>query len=451
MKPASSASAKAGARRVNKKGKASNQKSVKNAITNLVNRQMIERITANIFNDDDSGSDDEMGDTNPLPKNSNVKKSPIVEDAKNYKSQVVILEGVNDALKKNPARLSKALKDTKPSLEVKKMRITASNAVLVEPKHPRDCCSLLKAGAFPSNSPLGANVTARLPRENTVTQQVIIKGLDVEITDEEIKEMLDRQDLPHNGIKRIFSQQRGCATEMVRLFLKTEEKKKHLLRHGIFLDQMHFDCVAAKEDLEKKLTFQCYKCQVWGDHKTWECKNDTKCVLCGGPHKKADCNKTKEEARCCNCGGEHAAWSTACPSYKTSVEEKKSKTFATITSENIVTPLKLQEEVQKAVDKVVMVIKKQIAIIVAEVDAKSFLDHIYYEGESKRTNGQTHLSTNARTRGIAKAATNSVNRSRFSQTDETQINLEEVNQEVNERLKSSFTQPHNEKPSCSSQ
>ena len=151
----------------------------------------------------------------------------------------------------------------KSSLEIKKIRITASNAVLIEPKHPRDCCSLLKAGAFLPNSPLGANVTARLPRENTVTHQVIIKGLDAEITDEEIKEMLDRQELPHNGTKRIFSRQRGCATEMVRLFLKSEEKKKHLLRHGIFLDQMHFNCVAAKEDVEKKMTFQCYKCQVW--------------------------------------------------------------------------------------------------------------------------------------------------------------------------------------------
>ena len=56
----------------------------------------------------------------------------------------------------------------------------------------------------------------------------------------------------------------------------SEEKKKYLLRQGIFLDQMHFDCVAAKEDVEKKLTFQCFKCKAWGQHKTWECRNETK-------------------------------------------------------------------------------------------------------------------------------------------------------------------------------
>ena len=86
-------------------------------------------------------------------------------------------------------------------------------------------------------------------------------------------------------------------TEMVRLFLTSDEKNKHLLRNGIFLDQMHFDCVAAEEDLEKKLTFQCFNCQMWAGHKTWECKNQVKCVICGGPHKKSECSKTKAEAK----------------------------------------------------------------------------------------------------------------------------------------------------------
>ena len=440
---------KSAPRRVNKKGKAAQQKSSKNAISNLVNRQIIEQITANLLNnDDDSDSEIEAMDATPT---TSAKTTPPIQEEKNYKSQVVILEGVDDALKKNPARLSKALRETKPTLEVKKIRITASNAVLIEPKHPRDCCTLLKKGAFTSNSPLGANVTARLPRENTVTHQVIIKGLDTDITDDELKEMLDRQEMPHNGVKRIHSRQRGCATEMVRLFLKSEEKKKHLLRQGIFLDQMHFDCVAAKEDLEKKLTFQCFKCQAWGDHKTWECKGDTKCVICGGPHKKAECTKTKAEAKCCNCGGEHAAWSTICPSYKSSVEQKKSKTFATATSENIVTSAKLEEQVQTVVSKALSSIKKQIAIIVAEVVAKSFLDHIYYERECKKTNGQTYLSANARTSAIAKTATNSVNKCSFFPQDETSITSEEVSQEVNERLKSSFTQNLNGSPSTGSQ
>ena len=102
-----------------------------------------------------------------------------------------------------------------------------------------------------------------------------------------------------------------------------------------------------------------------------------------------------------------------------------------------------------ALGKLVSAIKKQIAIIVAEVVAKSFLDHIYYEGESNRTNGQNYLSANARTRSIAKAATSSVNKCCFSESDKTTINFEEVSLEVIDRLKPSFAQNQNAGPSTS--
>ena len=114
------------------------------------------------------------------------------------------------------------------------------------------------------------------------------------------------------------------------------------------------------------------------------------------------------------------------------------------------TKTKLQEEVQMALSKVISVLKKQLAVIIAEVVAKSFLDHMYYEAESKRTNGQSHLSTSARTRAIAKTATNSINRCCFLEQDQSVVNMEEVSQEVNERLKSSFNQNLNAGPSSAS-
>ena len=105
---------------------------------------------------------------------------------------------------------------------------------------------------------------------------------------------------------------------------------------------MSFKCVAAKEDVEKKLTFQCFNCQVWNDHKTFQCENSTKCVICGGPHRKSECDKKKEEAKCCNCDGDHAAWSTLCPSYKASLPEKKSYSAAATTS---IKPSFIQEDI----------------------------------------------------------------------------------------------------------
>ena len=174
-----------------------------------------------------------------------------------YTSQVVLLDGVHDNLKSNPAKFLEAIKSVKPNLEINRVRKTASGAMLIHPKEPKDCNSLLKPGAFPANSALGENVTARLPSSQTITHQVIIKHIDTEVTEEEVMEMLDRQNLPYQKVKRIISRQKSAPTDMMRLILKDESKKNYLLRHGLFLDQMHFKCVKAREDEEKKLAFQC--------------------------------------------------------------------------------------------------------------------------------------------------------------------------------------------------
>ena len=459
------------------------EKRVKDTVSTLVSSQL-EQLTANLFGEFSGGKrksfmSDSDSDSDPPPTPSLKKSRPTAahqgskssaippeNQNKTYKSQVVILDGVHDALKKNPAKLSKALNEAKPQLEVKKIRLTASNAVLVEPKHPKDCCSLLKEGAFVANSALGANVTARLPRENSITHQVIIKGLDVSITMEEMEEMLQRQELPYKGVKRIISRQRGEPTEMVRLFLKSEEKKKHLLRQGIFLDQMHFKCVPAKEDEEKKLTFQCFNCQAWGSHKTWECKNATKCVMCGESHKRSECTKTKTEAKCCNCDGDHAAWSTSCNTYKKEVEKKKS--FSAVASEAVIKPSLVKEEIQTAmnaftanipslikeeIDKALYTlmanIKKQMAVVVAEVVTKALLEHIFYECEYKKSNGKTCHGATARTASIAKMATSAVNQGQLSPSDNTQISGDEVGSEVLKRLKNSLSNIQSESPSTS--
>ena len=83
-------------------------------------------------------------------------------------------------------------------------------------------------------------------------------------------------------------------------------------------------------------------------------------------------------------------------------------------------------------------IKKQIAVVVAEVVTKAFLDHIFYEGESKRTNGKVHLGTTARAKSIAKMSAAAVNGKPFSESDCTQISPEEVDSELMERIKSSL-------------
>ena len=159
-----------------------------------------------------------------------------------YTSQAVILEGIREDIKAHPAKLSKAFSSAKPNVELKQggLRMTASRDVLVIPKNPKDCCSLLKPDAFPQNSPLGDSVKARVPKSQQITHQVVIRNVDTSVTEEEMEEMLRTQDFPFKAIKRIHSRANNVPTTIFRLILKSEDLKRRLLKDGIFLDQMHF-------------------------------------------------------------------------------------------------------------------------------------------------------------------------------------------------------------------
>ena len=290
---------------------------------------------------------------------------------KQYASQVVILEGVNPSIKKHPTRLSSAFNETKPNVELMTdgLRITASGDVLVKPKNPKDCNALLKSDAFPAKCPLGDGVKARVPKSQQVTHQVVIKNVDIEVTQEEMDEILTRQNLPYKAVKRIHSRQRDAPTTLFRLILKDEETKKRLLKEGINLDQMHYKCIPALEDTRSyPKVNQCFKCQQIGDHQTSECKNDQKCVLCSGPHRKSECTATKDEHKCANCSLGHASWSRECRHIQKALNNQKTPTFAQIASATV-TPDLLQQILQE--------VKESIVMLITEVVARSICELVY--------------------------------------------------------------------------
>ena len=392
---------------------------------------------SDVSGDEDDGVEEVAPTPTPsAPKKMKQTQKDSSPDSKPYDVQVVLLDGVHENLKTNPKKFLNALKTLKPDLAIKTVRKTASGAMLIHPKEPKDCNSLLKVNAFAPNSVLGLDVKARLPKSQTITHQVIIKNIDADITEEEVKEFLDQQNLPYSNVKRIWSRQRNGPSNMMRLILKDENKKKQLLKNGIYLDQMVFKCVQAKEDVEKKLVFQCWNCQQWNDHKTFECKKETKCVICAGPHRKSDCPKQKTEALCSNCDGTHAAWSTDCPIYQAEVEKKKS--FAEVISDSVKTPSFIQDTIQTVVLGMMETIKKQLTVIIAEVVAKAFLEHIYYEAEARKSNGEKYLGATARVTSIVKNATEAANSSPFHELDKSTVNAADVNAEVMKRLQSSM-------------
>ena len=68
--------------------------------------------------------------------------------------------------------------------------------------------------------------------------------------------------------------------------------------------------------------------------------------------------------------------------------------------------------------------------------SRALLEHIFYEGESRRTNGATYLGATARVASIVKMSTQAVNTSPLHDSDKTSLDNGIVHTEVMKRLQS---------------
>ena len=106
----------------------------------------------------------------------------------------------------------------------------------------------------------------------------------------------------------------------------------------------------------------------------------------------------------------------------------------------------VEETIKPIIVGMFVAMKKQIAIMVAEVVSKAFLEHVYYEGEARRTNGEVHYRTTQRVNSVAKMSTLSINSCPFHPDDSTKLDQNEVQTEVRRRLQSSMTPCATTKP-----
>ena len=393
-----------------KKGKSPVSIDIDQAVSSIVNDRLKDLLGASVNSPSSvrgkrlSSERDDDDDEDVTPPQKQPKQTPLTPAGKpDYASQVVILENVDESIKKHPSRLSEAFTKAKPNVTLRPdgLRMTASGDILVKPKNPKDCNSLLKENAFPATCALGSNVKARVPKGQQVTHQVIIKNVDVEVTQDEMDEILSRQNLPFKSAKRIHSRQLDAPTKMIRLVLKDEDTKKKLLRDGINLDQMHYKCVPALEDSKTfPKVLQCFKCQQIGDHHASSCTNEQKCVLCSGPHRKSECKAKKESFKCANCDGTHASWSHECPRMQEAIKMKKTPTMAQVASATV-TPAHLQQVIQE--------IKESIVLLITEVVSRSMCE-LVYEIQERNV---SKLGLPLKVATIATCATNAANKLKF--------------------------------------
>ena len=149
----------------------------------------------------------------------------------------------------------------------------------------------------------------------------IIKGVDTNLTKEDIEEELQNQGLRIRRTNRINSLKFNAPTRLIRVITEDQEAADKAIKFGIFLGFQKHTC-EKPHNSEEVRTQQCCNCHAFG-HIASTCNKSIVCQRCGGQHSIKECDKTREEACCPNCKQNHPASYRGCPEQKREEKEQR--------------------------------------------------------------------------------------------------------------------------------
>lgn len=136
--------------------------------------------------------------------------------------------------------------------------------------------------------------------------RVVIKGIPVDIDNDDIKEDLTSQGFPVLEVHRMRRGNDRSPFDAVYVVLEfsSEGKKIFNIERACGLSGLRVETPRKNGRVQ-----QCHNCQFFG-HSARFCKLEPRCVKCPGAHATKDCSRTKDSPGppiCCNCKEEHTA------------------------------------------------------------------------------------------------------------------------------------------------
>lgn len=122
----------------------------------------------------------------------------------------------------------------------------------------------------------------------------VVKGLEMDITPEELKHELNRKNVETTNIYKMNTMSRTLYLVITKKEVSTEQLQKKV-------NYLCYTKVTWEKHVNKKLFIQCRRCQAWG-HAQSNCNINPKCVICAGDHLTPTFNN-KDKVKCVNCGG----------------------------------------------------------------------------------------------------------------------------------------------------
>ena len=171
---------------------------------------------------------------------------------------------------------------------------------------------------WPEDSFNRAQFTCRLSRKQGTTSPsetpakvLVIKGIHTSITEEQVREELEKQGINIIKLHRITSKATQQPTTFIKIYLTNPNQSAGLLHEGFYMDLFQHRVEKARPPPTIK---QCFKCQQF-NHISTSCTNPIVCLRCGENHHHKTCPNEKRQAKYANCAGEHSAASKSCPVY----------------------------------------------------------------------------------------------------------------------------------------
>lgn len=153
-------------------------------------------------------------------------------------------------------------------------------------------------------------------------KEAFVKQIDLEITEDEIKQVLEEQGYKSEKITRLVNKD-NQPLKTIKITFANAYNRDLFVKLGLQIDSMHFVAEPAKFNNKPA---QCFKCLKFG-HVAKYCKTGKQvCSQCAGEdHAYVNCPNRNERPVCSNCRGEHSATSTECSKYK-ELQQKIQKT-----------------------------------------------------------------------------------------------------------------------------
>lgn len=137
----------------------------------------------------------------------------------------------------------------------------------------------------------------------------VLTAVDLDVTMEDIKEELTKQNLPFTNVWRIKAKRTDKYTRLVRIISTEAITIDTLLTRGFKLFYKHHRVEASHPP--KPQPIQCWRCSAF--HLASEtCKKPISCKRCSKHHSVWDCDP-KTTPKCANCNGDHMASYPDCP------------------------------------------------------------------------------------------------------------------------------------------